>query len=95
MVLQFAQHVPIKPVGVLFDDLIGHDDLITALDNIATVHNYVGGDALQLEVLADGRIVRNEVLESTPKIVRSISIKQELVLLQLDRHIVSGPDVFL
>ena len=94
MILQFNNHIPVELHRVLLNDFIGHYNLVAAFDHIAAVQNNIRGNAIQLQVLADGGIVWNEVLESL-QVIRSVSVEQELVLLQLNGHIVPRPDVLL
>ena len=94
IVLQLRQYVAIEREGILLEDLVGHDDLVPALDHVAAVHDDIGGDAIQPQVFADGRIGWNKVLKAL-EVIRRVPVEKELILLQLDGHVVPRPDVLL
>ena len=73
MILQLAEDVLVEAHRVLIDDFVGHDDFIATLDYVAAVQDYVCADAFQPQFLANGPVVRDEVLEAV-QVVRMIGV---------------------
>lgn len=61
-------------------------------DDVASVQDDVGGDAIQAE-LCTGSLVVRDVLRIAFQVIRAVPVLQKQVLLQLERHVISRPDV--
>ncbi len=78
--------------GILFQDFVGHDDLVFEFDDIAAVDDEIGLPAFEMQAAGDGFVSR-DIGRVVFQVVGEVPVQEEAVHVQLDGHIIPGPYV--
>ena len=94
VVLQGVDQFPLLHPVILLEDLVGHDDFISAFDKVAAVQNEVHWNSAEVQMVNDLQNIR-DVAIIAQQIIRPILKVEHHRLLELDWHVVTCPHVLV